>query len=127
MDAQKQLQSEKNEDNDFDFFKKPRNVNLQKNEKAVSLEKPNINDGNLYNQPLLNLKTIVFSLGVIAMIMVCSVITINSKEHLNETKPIYIIPSTKVEKQIMAQTPNETKEPFNIDYSKLNKDDAERV
>jgi hypothetical protein len=130
MNGQNEREFQKNEDDDFDFFKKPKNVNLQKNENvnAIQLEKMassnNTNEKKLYKSFLSKsqTKSIIFSLSVIVFFI--GLITIN----LNKSKQVYIVPNNKVVNQIVEEKPiNDLKEPFNVDYSKLNKDDAERV
>jgi hypothetical protein len=134
MNGQNEREIQKNEDDDFDFFKKPKNLNLQKNENKVQLEKTNpssnvIHENVSHNSSFLDLhgKSIFFFLGTISFFIL--IVSMMLKKDMNNVQHVYVIPKNEktINPPIETKPINNSQEPFNVDYSKLNKNDAERV
>jgi hypothetical protein len=125
MNTQKQVESAK--DDDFDFFKKPKNFSTPNAQQEVTLQKEVLMpsaSSKAWNKNLLFLIA-----GFIPMVLFLVM------KETNTSSSVYTIPKEGI---IMHQVPAEPKiveaptnsnknEQFNVDYSNLSKEDAARV
>lgn len=122
MNTESQLESAK--DDDFDFFKKPKNTPVQSELTKAVLEKE---DGRLAAKS--KQQKIILFLGIFVPMVLFIVLS-----EMNKPQPVHLVPKEEVMQQVPtepalveAPTTNNKEESFNVDYSKLSKEDAENV
>ncbi len=125
MNTQHERELEKNTDDEFDFFKQNKSSALPKNN--VVLDKNMSQQIKEKFEAQLKLNKRIALAGIFIPMFLC----IAFSEMQN--KPTYIVKEenkvVKVVKpiEVVAQQTNNKDQPFNVDYSKLSKEDGERV